>query len=454
MISLLAAALASASGRPTPLTLDDALAEAAHTNGALRAARSAAELAKVDVRSAYAGVLPRLDLTSGVGHSFVGRSSREVTYPATVDLDTGQIVYGKRRIPVSATDDPAYSLSLAAKWTLFDGDRNWKALKRARAVSRGAEHLFDEAKLRTAFTVTRQFMEVVKAEENVRVLSETAGRSRDILTRAETLFRGGRSSRLDILTAQANLNSDLISVAQARASRSQARADLAVSLGRTDASHLEVVRPASLSEPIDSSAREPASILELLNLARDRRSLLLAEAENLRSAELGIGIAHGAWSPVLSVQATYDKQGTVFSGRDGVFAQPARWYTANAEFVLEWNLFDGGRSLADEQRAALANEQARQRAEAVDQQVAAEIAKARASIISQLEIMDIAESSLAVAGQALEMTRERLASGAATQIEVRDASVKLTQAQLALANARVDYIIARSDLNRAVGGGL
>jgi outer membrane protein len=37
---------------------------------------------------------------------------------------------------------------------------------------------------------------------------------------------------------------------------------------------------------------------------------------------------------------------------------------------------------------------------------------------------------------------------------VRDASLKLTQAQLQLVEARVDHAVARADLRRAVGGSL
>ena len=50
--------------------------------------------------------------------------------------------------------------------------------------------------------------------------------------------------------------------------------------------------------------------------------------------------------------------------------------------------------------------------------------------------------------------RARLEAGAASQLEVRDAELKLTQARLALLSARVDEIVSRADLARATGGQL
>jgi outer membrane protein TolC len=52
------------------------------------------------------------------------------------------------------------------------------------------------------------------------------------------------------------------------------------------------------------------------------------------------------------------------------------------------------------------------------------------------------------------LAQQRLEAGAATQLEVRDAALKLTQAKLTLVNARIDAIVARADLNRAAGGSL
>ena len=56
--------------------------------------------------------------------------------------------------------------------------------------------------------------------------------------------------------------------------------------------------------------------------------------------------------------------------------------------------------------------------------------------------------------QALRATRERLEAGVGSQLEVRDATLKLEQARLSWVNTVIDLVVARADLNRAVGGSL
>ncbi|HCF61653.1 MAG TPA: TolC family protein, partial [Myxococcales bacterium] len=89
-----------------------------------------------------------------------------------------------------------------------------------------------------------------------------------------------------------------------------------------------------------------------------------------------------------------------------------------------------------------------------EQQVAAEVARAYATVVSLTRSVELSDQNLASAEEGVRLSTERLGAGAATQLEVRDASLKLTSSRLTLVNARIDLIIARAELNRAVGGGL
>jgi outer membrane protein TolC len=67
---------------------------------------------------------------------------------------------------------------------------------------------------------------------------------------------------------------------------------------------------------------------------------------------------------------------------------------------------------------------------------------------------ELAAESLKAAEENVRLAEKRFDAGTATQLEIRDALLRLTQSQLALLQARVDAVIARADLNRAVGGTL
>ena len=68
--------------------------------------------------------------------------------------------------------------------------------------------------------------------------------------------------------------------------------------------------------------------------------------------------------------------------------------------------------------------------------------------------MSLNAENLGAAEQGLSLARQRLEAGLASQLEVRDATLKLTQAELSLVQARIDHAVAAADLNRAVGGAL
>ena len=83
-----------------------------------------------------------------------------------------------------------------------------------------------------------------------------------------------------------------------------------------------------------------------------------------------------------------------------------------------------------------------------------QIAGSRSSYVTLSTSALLAEENLQAAEESLKLAERRCDAGAGTQVEVRDALQNLTRAQLVLLQARIDAIIARADLNRAVGGAL
>jgi outer membrane protein TolC len=265
MIALVSLAFLAAQPAPGPgaITLDDALAEAARANADILLARTNSESASVDAYASYAGVLPRLDLSAAFGHTFIGAQQTPIGF-------------GLPPVQAPATDQGAYSVGLTLQLPIFDGGRNWNGIRRAQTGARAAERSLDETRLGVAFEVVRRFYEVVKAQESLRVLDETVARSDGIVRRAEALFEAGRGSRADLLSAVGNLGNDRIAVEQQRARVAQARADLAVLLGRDAGAPLEVAPPEAVMGPALPSAAPPPPDAELLE--RARRAIRLHEA--------------------------------------------------------------------------------------------------------------------------------------------------------------------------------
>src|SRR6516225_9421336 len=132
---LLVLLVAGAARAETPLTLDDALREAARANPDLGLAQADAQAAGADVTTAWSGFQPRLDLTSSFGHIYNGAQPLR-------DPTTGQVLPGT----LPASDSEAYSLALQLRQPLFDGLKTVRQISGANALLRAAALQLDETR--------------------------------------------------------------------------------------------------------------------------------------------------------------------------------------------------------------------------------------------------------------------------------------------------------------------
>jgi outer membrane protein TolC len=439
---LLLLAGATAARAAAPLTLDEALAMAARRNADLAGARADLASARADAQSARAGLLPRLDLSGTAGHEYLGASGGE-------SLSTVGGVSTPVGFTQPAFDSQIYSLDLQATQPLLDLG-HLRTVEQAGHGLRASERQHDEAEILVAFQVTQRFYEVVKQERSLAVLRKTSDRSSELVSRADALFVAGRTPKSDTYSARVNLQTDRIA-AEAQALRvAQARSALGQVLGLKDGEEILVAPPPELDLPVPVEPLPP--LQDLLARARERRPSLGAGAARMEAARAGVGVARAGYYPTVSLQASYSRSTSRLFGRDGAIGDPARAYTALGQVVLSWNVFQGFGTDAEMRRAEAGLAHAMATAERDEEMVAQEVADARAAVVALALQERLSEENLQVARDGLRLATERFAAGLANQLEERDASLKLSQAELTLLETRIDHAVARADLARAVGG--
>ncbi|HTN53920.1 MAG TPA: TolC family protein [Anaeromyxobacter sp.] len=442
--ALLIALAASAPGAAPlpPLTLDDALALSARSSAELAGARADQDASAADRTNAWSGVLPRLDLSASFAKNHAGPSQPKYVF------------FGGQAFPVAggpATTTSDYNAGLQLVQPVFDW-RAFREIDRAGAAARAVDRQYGEAVLTVAFTVTQRFYELLKAERTLAVLEATTRRSEELVDRADALFAAGRAPKSETWSARANLSQDRINAEAQRIQVAAARTALAQAMGTRDAGEgLEVVAPATLDAPGIPDA-EPPPLADLLERAREKRPTLGAQRALVEASQAAVGSAQAGWFPTLSAQGTYTRNAQNLTGAGGVYDDPTRDYTATAQLVLSWNLFAGRSTQAGVQRAEASLSRARADRDRTELQVEKELADARTRVVTLGRQIGLATDALRVAREALALAGERLQAGLASQLEVRDASLKLTQAELAVAQTRIDHAVAVADLARAAGG--
>ncbi len=450
---LLLLPLALASADAPPITLDEALATAARSNVELKIAGTDRALVGVEEYASWAGVLPRLDLSASFGNVYTAPSVQNISVPYIVTNPDGSqtIAYQLSLEDIPANDVENYTLGLVLSVPIFDGMRNWATIARAKALLRAADKTYDEASLNVAFDVTRRFYEVLRAERSLKVLQEAVRRSEELVRRSDALYEAGRAPRNETWAARVTLGNDRISAEQQLSRVADARVALAIALGRGADPELRVVPPADLDRV---AFREPPSQEALVDVAKRKRPLLNASEQRIQATVEGVRSAQAGYYPTVSAQASYSRQGPYIAGTQGVYGDPTGQYVANFGIVVNWNLFEGRITSANVQRARLDEERSKLVFEQNFLQVTSEIARSRVGYLTLSASAVLAEENHKSARESLLLAERRYDAGAGTQVEVRDALLNLTRAELTLLAARIDAIIARADLNRAVGGAL
>jgi outer membrane protein TolC len=183
--------------------------------------------------------------------------------------------------------------------------------------------------------------------------------------------------------------------------------------------------------------------------ALESRPSIKAASLLLESSRKSASAAGGDYWPSVSLQAGYTRSTSNISD---LFSDPTKNSTLFGSINLSWNVFNGFNTSATARKAeitALVNENDLRNAK---RNVASDVEKAVAQLSTARAQARVAQQAEQTAKEGLRLARTRQEVGVGTQLEVRDAELKLTQAQLSVVGSLVDGRVAEAALKRAQGG--
>ena len=417
------------------LTLEDALRLALDQNPDLQKQRLLALSSGQDRILARAAILPRLDFNASAGRT---RSES----PA-----------GKHNVQGVVQDTPEqldasnnFSTGLQFKQLVFDGGKWWNNLDAADLNLKSSQAQVDEQQLQIGFLVEQRFYELVRAQRQLRVLGDAAARSRDQAGFVQKLFDGGRATQADVYQARVNRDNDEIQRLGQETRVELARADLALAVGTDPGEPLAVAEPPRL---MDDPAQPPPPNEAVQRALANRPSIKAAELATEANRKQARA-AHGDYWPTVSVAATYNR-GTRELGQF-TDLNPGNSSQLTGIVNLNWNLFSGLTTDANVRKAEVQIALSENDLQNGRRNVAADVEKAVAQLSSARAQVRVSSQTLVTAQEGLRLARTRQQVGVGTQLEVRDAELKLTQSELTHVGALVDGREAEAALRRAQGG--
>ncbi len=270
------------------------------------------------------------------------------------------------------------------------------------------------------------------AEENVQTLQEH-------LKHVNAQFRAGTVAKADILSSEVRL-------ANAQQNLVNAQNDYDIAIATLDN---YILLPAdTIIHPQDTLTYTPYNIgLQTCTAyALDNRPDVAAADYAVKRAESNIRSAKGGYKPTLNAVGSVGISSNQFPFKPN--SDGEGW---SIGVNASWNVFDGGVTAAQVKQAEAALVTAQEEAAATRELIQLDVQSAYLTLHSAEKNIATTQVAIKSAEEDYHIAQVRYAAGVGTNLDVMDASDKLTQAKTNYYTALYNYNTAKAALDKAMG---
>lgn len=377
------------------LTLQEAIRIALQNNYDIKLIKNETQIAKNNANLGNAGMLP---IVTG---DFSTGGSRQNT------LQT-QASGTERRINGARNSNMGYGVGL--NWTVFDGFSMFANYDRLKALEQQGEKNATQQILTTITDVLSAYYNVAKQQQLVIAADSTIDISAFRLRIADSKLKIGRGSKLDVLAAQVDYNTDTSSYLQQKNLLDNYRVTLNELLARDVNIKFTVDNAFDIEENLNYTSL--ASQLEQLNPALQSAIL------NKRIAELSLKQVQGNRYPQISINSGYDfNRSQSPTGFNTQFR--ARGFSYGLTATV--NIFNGFLQRQNERNAKININTAELQLNQTKQNLNAQLTSAYQDYSTFLELAKLERGNIEIATQNLDITLDKYRLGNITPLELREA---------------------------------
>jgi multidrug efflux pump len=396
-------------------------AQALQANPGLKAAVSRVDQARATARVARGDLMPYVSFDP----SYIRQR-----YSPTEQPSFGPLTANTYQVPL----DLSYEVDL---W-----GRVRRGFESARADAEASLAAFDNVLLTLQSDVAQNYFRLRALDAEIATVTATVGLRHEQVRLVRSRFTGGIGNDLDIARAETELAVTEAEAAALAQSRAELENAICILVGLNPSSfHLAALEGSWNPQPPQIPAGLPADLLE-------RRPDVAQAERQLASANARIGVAKGAFYPVLTLTGS---GGFLSADVDTLFNWNSRAWSFGPSLSLP--IFAGGRNKANYQRSKAAYEES---VANYRQQVLSAFGDVENSLSSIRHLSDQASAqqrAVTNARRAAELATRRYRSGIVNYLDVVDASREALQAERDNAELAGQRLIASVQLIKALGGG-
>lgn len=315
---------------------------------------------------------------------------------------------------------------------LFDFGRNDSLMRSSRFRAKSVEETAKATRAQVILQVDRAYFTTLRAQALLKVAEQTVAMRQLVVEQTETLQKSGLKSGLDVSVASYNLAESKLLLARSRNDLRAAFAELSAALGGAEDQtfeladeYLSAAPPPGQAEMINQALRNRPE-LDALRFDRDASYQSLKAEKALKKPSI-TAVWSAGWIPF------HDK---------GLGNQ----YNA-AGININIPIFNGrlfkAREAEAEYRARASEEQLKD----AENRIVRDVRVGWLNADTAYQRIDLAAQLLSRARESLDLAQERYRLGLSSIVELSQALLSVTVAEIENANAKFEYLIQRSALD-------
>ena len=419
------------------LTLPEAINLAFRLQPRLRASLESIQQAQGREDIAFAAFLPAVTSGYSAGGYHIQAGGKGFPIPGVPNSPDFTIFPLLGSVPVGLQGQTGFEVAeLKVQWLVCDFGRRLGRYNQAGLAVDIAQLQTQRAYQTVANEVAVAYYQVLRARSLHRIATESVRRGRDDLDVARKLGKGGVIVREQVLRSEVALAQTLRTLDEAEEGLSVAVAALNLAIGLNVSSATGVV----------DAAEVPPFTLGLADCLRaavsGRREFQVAR-QTVQAAQVGGRVARADFAPRIVADGTL---------LDFQQSNPRGHFDLPFGFIkLEWELFEGGKRVAEVRVADSKTREAVAEAESIADTIAFQVNQTYRQLVAARKGIERARPAVAQARETYRLVVARTRQGDATPAELTEAEAGLTRAEQDYANSVYDYLTAIERLQYAMG---
>lgn len=398
-------------------TLADAISLAYQTNPTLQQQRASARITDEGVVQAKTGFRP----TVGAVLDVTGANVNPAGSGATVKSSGS-------------------SATVSVTQPLYTGGRASATLSAAEADVLSARESLRSVEQSVLVNVVQAYVDVRRDQERLRIAKENVAVLQRQLDESNARFEVGEITRTDVAQSQARLAAAKAGLSGAQAQLEVSRAGYAAVVGQT---------AGDLAPEPTLAGLLPASVDQAFEAAQTTNPGVTSAQYNEEAAAARVAVAKAGYRPTISARAGIGFDAGRSAGVGSQFDDYSR--TVSGSVTASVPIFTGGLTTSQVRAATERENAARSATESAKRTAIQQVSNAWSNLLASRAQLGSNEEQVRATRIAFEGVRQEQQVGLRTTLDVLNAQLELSNAELALVSARRDEYVASAVVLQAMG---